>query len=179
MQKKTLKQLLIDLEKELIRLGYTEGSLTLYRSRWCKLIEFAKVHNQTYYSENLGLDFLETNYKILKKDFERVLCQKETQEIRVIRMIGDFQLHNTILRRYYKHKKIITDPYYIELSNKFRVHCINRDYSVVTVDHYTKQTERFMDYLISQGIARCEDINQILINNYIKTLARYTYKTIE
>lgn len=179
MHERTLLQLLNDLEQELSRLGYSKGALNFYRNRWKKLLDFAKTQKQIYHSEKLGLDFLEANYQILEKDFDRVLCQKDTQEIRVIRMIGDFQLHNTILRRYYKHKQLLTDPYYIELSNKFRVHCISKDYSDVTVDHYTKQSERFMDYLISQGITRCEDINQILINNYIKTLARYTYKTIE
>lgn len=33
MQKKTLDQLLIDLEKELPRLDYTEGTLTFYRRK--------------------------------------------------------------------------------------------------------------------------------------------------
>ncbi|WP_069997881.1 hypothetical protein [Cellulosilyticum sp. I15G10I2] len=36
-----------------------------------------------------------------------------------------------------------------------------------------------MDYLVSQGIKDCQDINLTLINNYIKTLAGYTYKTVE
>lgn len=179
MQKKTLEQLLINLEKELLRLGYTEGTLTFYRRKWRKLLEFAKIHDQIYYSEKLRLDFLETNYQILEKDFEKVLCQKDTQEIRVIRMVGDFQLHNTILRRYYKHKELLTDPYYIGIRSDFNDYCVDKDYSDVTVEHYTKQSGKFMDYLVSQGITRCEDINQTLINNYIKTLARYTYKTIE
>ncbi len=179
MQKKTLDQLLIDLEKELLRLGYSQGTRTFYHRKWKKLLEFAKIHDQIYYSEKLGLDFLEVNYQILEKDFEKVLCQKDTQEIRVIRMVGDFQLHNTILRRYYKHKELLTDPYYIGIRRDFKDYCIDKDYSEVTVEHYTKQSGKFMDYLVSQGITQCEDINQTLINNYIKTLAGYTYKTIE
>lgn len=179
MQKKTLEQLLIDLEKELLRLGYSVGTRTFYHRKWRKLLEFAKIHNQIYYSEKLGLDFLEANYQILERDYEKVLCQKDTQEIRVIRMVGDFQLHNTILRRYYKHKELLTDPYYIGIRREFKAYCIDKDYSDVTVEHYTKQSGKFMDYLLSQGITQCDDINQTLINNYIKTLARYTYKTIE
>ena len=78
--------------------------------------------------------------------------------MRVIRIIWDFQLYNSILRRYYKHKGIITDSYFIDVSSKFQGYCSRRDYSKVTTDHYVKQTERFMDYLISQGIANCHGV---------------------
>jgi integrase/recombinase XerD len=36
-----------------------------------------------------------------------------------------------------------------------------------------------MDYLSSQGINSCKEIDLTLINSYIKTLAGYTYKTVE
>lgn len=64
-------------------------------------------------------------------------------------MIGNFQLHRTILRRYYKHKEILTDPYYIGLSHRFKQYCESQNYSKVTIGHYVKQSERFMDYLVS------------------------------
>src|SRR5699024_622008 len=38
---------------------------------------------------------------------------------------------------------------------------------------------RFMDYLASQKIMDCKGIILSVINNYIKTLAGYTYKTVE
>jgi len=44
---------------------------------------------------------------------------------------------------------------------------------------YVKQSARFMDYLSSQGINSCKGIALPLINDYIKTLAGYTYKTVE
>lgn len=133
----------------------------------------------TFYSERLGIDFVEKHFHIFKKDFNRTLSQSETQELRIIRMIGDFQLHNTILRRYYKHKEILNVPYFIAISDRFKSYCVSKDYSRVTIDHYVKQSARFMDYLVSQNIENCQSINITLINNYIKTLAGYTYKTVE
>jgi site-specific recombinase XerD len=94
-------------------------------------------------------------------------------------MIGDFQLHHTVLRRYYKHREILTDPYFIEISSRFKQYCTMKDYSKVTTDHYVKQSARFMDYLSSQTITDCKKISLTLINNYIKTLAGYTYQTVE
>lgn len=179
MQNKTLKELLLDLEQELLRLGYTEGSMNFYRNRWQKFLQFADEHNEIYYSEQLGIDFVEKFFHIFEKDFDKTLSQKDTQELRIIRMIGDFQLHHTVLRRYYKHRELLTDPYFLRISADFKNYCVRKDYSKVTVDHYVKKSERFMDYLISQGIRECRKIHLLLINGYIKTLAGYTYKTVE
>jgi site-specific recombinase XerD len=179
MEKKPLKELLENLEQELLRLGYTEGSMNFYRNRWKKIMEFAKEENEVNYSEQLGISFVEKNYKIFEKDFDKTLSQKDTQELRIIRMIGDFQLHQTVLRRYYKHKEILTNSYYIEISKNFKKYCEQKNYSKVTIEHYVKESERFMDYLVSQGIHDCHDITVNFINGYIKTLAGYTYKTVE
>jgi integrase/recombinase XerD len=179
MQERPLTELLNELEQEMLRLGYTEGSMRFYRRRWQMLLQFAQEQRKLYFSERMGIDFVEQHFHILEKDFERTLSQSETQELRIIRMIGDFQLYHTVLRRYYKHKEILTEPYFIEVSHQFKKYCVEKDYSKVTVDHYVKQSARFMDYLDSQRISSCREINLTLINNYIKTLAGYTYKTVE
>lgn len=179
MQKKPLKNLLQELENELLRLGYTEGSMKFYRNRWEKIIQFAEERDEIFYSEQLGINYVEHHYQILEKDFDKTLSQKDTQELRIIRMIGDFQLHHTVLRRYYKHRELLTDSYYIGISKKFKRNCEHKDYSKVTVDHYVKQSERFMDFLVSQEIHDCHDVELPVINRYIRTLAGYTYKTVE
>lgn len=179
MEKKPLTELLYDLEQEMLRLGYTEGSMQFYRKRWQMLQQFAQQRGETYYSERLGIDYVEHHFSIFEKDFDRTFSQSETQELRIIRMLGDFQLHHTVLRRYYKHKEILTDPYFIEIRNRFNQYCKDKDYSKVTTDHYVKQSARFMDYLSSQAVTDCMEISLTLINNYIKTLAGYTYKTVE
>ncbi|MBM7616451.1 site-specific integrase [Alkaliphilus hydrothermalis] len=179
MQKKPIKELLHDLEQELLRLGYTEGSMKFYRNRWQKILQFTEERNETHYSEKLGIDYVESYFQIFEKDFDKTLSQKDTQELRIIRIIGDYQLHHTVLRRYYKHQKLLTDPYFMGISDDFKKYCELKDYSKVTVDHYAKQSERFMDYLISQRIQNCHDITLPIVNSYIKTLAGYAYKTVE
>jgi len=178
-QKKPLKELLQDLEQELLRLRYTEGSMKYYRNRWKKLLQFAADKNEVYYSEQLGIDFVDQYFHIKEKNFNKVLSQKDTQELRIIRMVGDYQLHHTVLRRYYKHYDLLTDPYYVEISTNFEAYCQCKEYSDVTTGHYVKQSAHFMDYLFSQKIQCCKDITLPLINDYIQTLAGYTYKTVE
>lgn len=179
MEKTTLQELILNLEQELLRLGYSKGSMTFYKRRWKMLLAFAEEQEEIYYSENLGINFIEKQFNILQKDFEGTLTQAEVQNLRVIRMLGDFQLHGTVLRRYYKHKEILKSIYFIEVIEGFKKYCIEKEYSKVTVNHYTKQASRFLDYADSQSIKSCMEINLTLINDYIKTLAGYTYKTVE
>ena len=120
MQKRPLVDLLNELEQEMWRLGYTKQSMGFYRRQWQMLLRFAQERGEVYFSERLGIDFLEKYFHILEKDFARTLSQSETQELRIIRMIGDFQLYHTVLRRYYKHREILTKPCFIEVSNQFK-----------------------------------------------------------
>ena len=161
------------------RLGYSKSSLQFYRQRWKMLLQFAAERNEVVYSERLGADFLEKYFSNFEKDFNHTLTPAETHELRTIRVVGDFQLHHTILRRYYKHKETLTEPYFIAISNRFQSYCTDKNYSNITVDHYVRQSVRFMDYLASQNIKDCGEISIALIHAYITTLLGYTYKTVE
>ena len=59
MEKRLLENLIQNLEQELLRLGYTGGTITFYRRRWKMLFEFAKEQGEIYFSERLGIDFIE------------------------------------------------------------------------------------------------------------------------
>jgi len=76
MQKKLLTELIHDLEQEMLRLGYaTNRSLRFFRRRWRTLLQFAKERNELFYSEQLGIDFVEKHFNILRKlilrDFQK------------------------------------------------------------------------------------------------------------
>lgn len=180
MKQRTLHELLQDLEVELLRLGYTKGTITFYRNRWRKLEDFADRNGQVYYTEQLGIDFVREYFGITQDDFSRTLNQSQTQELRVIRMVGDFQIHHAILRRYLKHRELLTDPCFIETSRRFEDYCAStKDYSKATVEHYTKQSSYFMDYLQAQGMHDFSGISMDTINAYLLTLAGFSYKTVE
>ena len=83
--------------------------MQFYRRAWKKLLRFAEERGEIFYSESLGMDFLEKHFHILEKDSNRTF-PIGSYKLRIIRVIGDFQLHHTILRRYYKHKEILTEP---------------------------------------------------------------------
>lgn len=179
MDKTYLPDLISGLEQELLRLGYTKGSMTFYRRRWNQLMAYAEDRGECYYTEQLGMDFLKEFFGITQEDFSRTLPQAETQEIRVIRMVGDFQLHHAVLRRYLKHKEILTTPFFVDIRSRFRSSCEKKGYSQVTTEHYVKQSSYLMDYLAAQGMDDFTEVTLDTVNAYIRTLAGFSYKTAE
>lgn len=179
MEKKYLPDLISELEQELLRLGYTKGSMIFYHRRWSQLMAYAEDRGECYYTEQLGIDFVQEFFGITQDDFARTLPQAETQELRVIRMVGDFQLHHAVLRRYLKHRTILTEPFFLEKSSQFQEYCEKKGYSKVTIDHYVKQSAYMMDYLAAQWMKDFSAVTPDIINSYIRTLAGFTYKTVE
>ena len=178
MQKLLLTDLILDLEQEMLRLGYSDRSMRFYRRRWRKLLQLAKNRRELFYSEQLGIDFVEKLFITFDKDDNQGLSESDVQELRVIRMIGDFQLHRTIFRRYSNHKDILTNPSFIALRNQFQSYCEDKGYSKTTTYQHIHKSVRFMDYLASQNITNCKEITFPLIHAYIKTLAGYANTTI-
>ena len=179
MDKTYLPDLISGLEQELLRLGYTKGSMTFYRRRWNQLMAYAEDRGECYYTEQLGMDFLKEFFGVTQEDFSRTLPQAETQEIRVIRMVGNFQLHHAVLRRYLKHKEILTIPLFVDIRSRFQSSCEKKGYSQVTTEHYVKQSSYLMDYLAAQGMNDFTAVTLDTVNAYIRTLAGFSYKTVE
>ncbi|MCX4341947.1 MAG: site-specific integrase [Lachnospiraceae bacterium] len=179
MDKTYLPDLISELEQELLRLGYTKGSMTFYRRRWNQLMAYAEDRGECYYTEQLGMDFLKEFFGVTQEDFSRTLPQAETQEIRVIRMVGDFQLHHAVLRRYLKHKEILTTPFFVDIRSRFQSSCEKKGYSQITTEHYVKQSSYLMDYLAAQGMNDFTAVTLDTVNAYIRTLAGFSYKTVE
>ena len=152
--KNYLPDLISELDQELLRLGYTKGSMTFYRRRWNQLMAYAEDRGEYYYTEQLGIDSVQEFFGITQDDFARILPQAETQELRVIRMVGDFQLHHAVLRRYLKHREILSTPFFLEMRQRFQEHCMKKGYSQVTTGHYVKQSSYLMDYLAAHGISK-------------------------
>jgi len=179
MKKLLLTELIHDLEQEMLRLGYSNRSMYHYRRRWRTLLQFAKERRELFYSEQLGMDCIEKYFNVFEKDANRGLSEKNAGELRIMRMIGDFQLHNTILRPFCQNKYLLTNSAFSTLRKQFQSYCEDKGLSKATTNMRIQKFSRFMDYLGSQNITDCKEITLPLIHAYIKTWAGYAYTTIE
>ena len=175
----TFQDLTNQLEAELNRLHYTPATILYYRRVWKHLSGFLTENDTEYFTEELGMQFLQDRYQFLDREKAGTLNQSLINLLRVVRMLGDFQQHGSILRRYYKHKELLTVDQYKLILSQFQRHCQERQYSKVTCNHYRKIAERFLSFLESQAALQIDQLEKTHIPDYITTLAGYGYKTVE
>ncbi len=174
-----LQDLMAQLEEELSRLHYTEPTIRYYRMMWKRIIAFFDKEGVDHFTEEVGMRFLDEQYNFFELEKAGNLTQSIINVFRVIRMLGDFQQHGSILRRYFKQKDLLQNNEFQEVLQRYTSHCRQKDYSKVTQEHYRKNSELFLSFLESQGIGHTTDITAKLVSGYIDTLLGYAYKTVE
>lgn len=174
-----LQDLIAQLEQELSRLHYTKQTIKYYRLIWKRIIIFFEKEGIAHFTEEMGMRFLDEQYNFFELEKAGKLTQSIINVFRVVRMLGDFQQHGSVLRRYYKQRELLQNNEFKELLQHYAGYCQQKDYSIVTQDHYRKNTELFLSFLESQKIEQVADITAKHVSAYINTLLGYTYKTVE
>jgi site-specific recombinase XerD len=167
------------LEKELYRLNYTEASVMQYRRMWRRIASFLGQEGIDHFTEEAAIRFLDEQYNFFELEKAGKLTQSLINVFRITRMLGDFQQHGSILRRYYKQKELLQSDELKKLLQSYQNHCQQKEYSRVTRNHYSKISEKFLSFLESHGIRQSTDIVAKHISDYINTLLGYSYKTVE
>ncbi|WP_276961721.1 site-specific integrase [Ferrimicrobium acidiphilum] len=175
----SFSQLTTALEQELHRLHYTEGTIRYYRRMWGRIAAFLDRQHAPDFTEELGLGFLDEQYDFLAHQQSETLTQSMITALRVVRMLGDFQQHHCILRRYYKHRQLLSSDEFIEALGAYACECQAREYSRVTQAHYAKSAEKFFSFLESQAVTHTGQINPLHIERYACTWLGYSAKTVE
>jgi len=179
MEPRSFASLTADLEAELRRLNYTSGSLAFYRRVWRRLSLFLERQGSVCFTEELGVQFLETEYDYLTLEAAGTLTQSLINIGRVVRMLGDFQQHGTVLRRYYKQRNLIQGEALEATLTAYVCEFEHREYSSVTRTHYRKIAEKFLAFAESQGVAQCGHLTTQHCLAYVEALLGYQAKTVE
>lgn len=176
---KTLGQLIAELEKEMVLISYKQSTLKYYQSQWKQIQKFFHSKNESYFTEALGMAFLEEKHNYSHKMKENTLTQSNIYALRVIRMLGDFNAHGVILRRYANSLNQLTNDLFRNIISDFHSYCVANQYSRATIEHYTKQAKNFLIYCEAHQIKSFTDLSVKILLDYIKILKGYSYKTIE
>lgn len=179
MDNATYLELVAGLENELRRLHYNEKSIKYYQRMWRRIGKFLEDEGSDYFREELGIRFLDKEYRFSELERTGELTRSIINVGRVVRMLGDFQQHGSVLRRYYKHRQLVQSDELNRVLANYSKHCQNKGYSTVTQNHYRRITERFLSFLESQQVLSCSDIESPHLADYINTLLGYSSKFVE
>lgn len=177
----TFKEITSGLRKLLLDNNYNPTTIKFYEREWNKIQSFlTETYGDSMFDMERGLAYLENKYGIQTKYNDGTLSRQRVQLLRVVHMLEDYRLHQVLTRRYYASKNPIRlNAYYSDLHNRYTRNLSVSELSKSTIGHYTTISREFMDFLSQKGISTTEDVCIETCNGYLKTLAGYSFKTIE
>jgi len=178
MNKVPIHELIDKLDKELLRMGYKEATINYYRKNWKGLIAYFEKENESFFSENTAMKYVDEKCDFFAKEEAGLLTQSNIYLFRVVRMIGDFQQHGTILRRYQRSLSKINDSHHLKILSKFKESCKLAEYAKSTQKSYFRTAENFLCFIESNQLS-LEELSVENLNAYVKTLMGYSYKMVE
>ena len=177
----TFEEITSGLRKLLLDNNYNPATIRFYEREWNKIHSFlAMTYGDSMFDMERGLAYLENKYNIQTKYNDGTLSQQRVQLLRVVHMLEDYRLHQVLTRRYYASKNPIRlNVYYSDLHRRYTDSLSRAGLSKSTTLHYTAISREFMDFLSQKGISDTADISAENCNGYLKTLAGYSFKTVE
>jgi integrase len=93
-------------------------------------------------------------------------------------MMGDFQQHGVVLRRYHRSLSKVTTAENIALLEGFQNHCQNSAYALSTQKSYRRIAENLTCFAEARGV-NIKNLTAEVLGDFVKTLMGYSYKTVE
>ena len=176
-----LKVITKGLKELLLKNHYSSATIQFYEREWLRVHSFLiEEYGDTEYEMERGLKYLEKQYNFISKYENGTLSQQRVQLLRVVHMLEDYRLHNVLTRRYYASKNpIILTNSYLPLFAEYEKVLEASELSRSTIDHYRTISKVFLDYLAQLEVSSELFITMDIINSYLKTLAGYSFKTVE
>ena len=178
MERLPIKELVTRLERELIRMGYAKATLHYYRVNWKQIAAHFDEIGETCFSEAIAMKYVDDKCDFFEKERAGTLTQSNVYLFRIVRMMGDFVQHGTVLRRYMRSLSRVNNPLNQELLDKFKTHCKTSGHAVSTCKRYTRTAENFLSCIEARDIS-LKTLNAADLAAFVKTLMGYSYKMVE
>ena len=161
--------------------NYNPATIKYYRREWKKLSRFLyDEYSDEEFEMERGLAYLEKQYGFVTRYNDGTLSQQRVQLLRVIHMLEDYKLHQVLTRRYHSSKNpLVLEGRLAEIYGDYCGYLNRTDLAASTVKHYSSTALVFLDYLYHKGIEDPAVIDLSGSNGYLKTLAGFSFKTVE
>jgi len=164
------------LDAELMRLGYKDSTMVWYRGCWRRLEKFFVSVGVEEFSLDLAMMWVDESCGFFAKEQAGTLKPTDVYLFRVAQMLGDYQAHGAVLRRYSRSISRLTGDG-ADTVARFQMWLLTADRAASTVRTYTTVAGEFLAFLDTRGgLADCD---AGAVDGFVATLAGYQFKTVE
>ena len=171
-----LSALVRDLDAELRRLGYKDATMVWYRGCWRRMQNHFDALGIEEFSLDAAMAWVDQACGFFAKEQAGTLKPNDIYLFRVAAMLGEYQAHGAVLRRYSRSVSKL-DAAGTEVIAAFQAHLRSSGRSVSTVRTYGTLAGEFVAFTATRGGLACCDA--ATISAFVATLAGYQYKTVE
>lgn len=165
-----IEELVVKVLLELKRLNYSSNTISSYRAFYNRFITFVKEKDDNCFSEELGRIFLEEKYNCTINYYTETMPKSLRYVIRMIRVLGDFQLHGVVYRRIVKKLAYVKPPQFEKELKEYENECEDNEYSRRGLRSRMQRLYFFIDYLDGRNIQNVDEINGQIISDYVNTI---------
>lgn len=167
----TATELINRTKEELLRTGYTQLSLKEIDRVWMNLEKYLHSKGVDNFSPEAGITFLEERYHYSADP----KSHSNTDRLRAIQLLTDFQAHERILIRRRRIEREIAQPFH-EVFHTFMNARAREGISSKMLDSYMIYLERFAQYLVDHQVHSMPEINVPHIHGFVQACAA-AYRT--
>jgi integrase len=151
-----LSVLVSGLDAELVRLGYKDSTMVWYRGAWRRLQRYFAAQGVEEFSLETAMAWVDEACGFFAKEQAGTLKQTDVYLFRVAQMLGEFQAHGAVLRRYSRTvSKLAADE--AAAVARFESWLRAADRSTSTVRSYGTLAGEFAAFCGTRGgLARCD-----------------------
>jgi len=172
----TVSALVSGLEAELMRLGYKDPTMAWYRRCWRRMEKYFAARGIEEFTLDAAMAWVDDACGFFGKEQAGTLKPNDIYLFRVAAMLGDYQAHGAVLRRYSRSVSKL-DGAGERVIAAFQEHLRSAGRSVSTVRTYGTLAGEFVAFTGTRGgLGRCDAAT---IGAFVVTLAGYQFKTVE
>ena len=171
-----LPVLVSGLDAELVRLGYKDSTMVWYRGCWRRLQRYFTARGTEEFSLDLAMAWVDEACGFFAKEQAGTLKQTDVYLFRVAQMLGEYEAHGAVLRRYSRTVSKLTADGAAAVA-RFGAWLRAAGRSMSTVRSYVTLAGEFAAFCGTRGgLARCD---AAMVGAFTATLAGYQAKTVE
>src|SRR5215468_9298392 len=162
------------LDAELVRLGYKDATMVWYRRCWRRMQEHFAACGAEEFSLDAAMAWVDQACAFFAKEQAGTLKQTDVYLFRVAQMLGEYEAHSAVLRRYSRTVGKLTGDGAAAVA-RFEASLRAAGRSASTVRAYGTLAGEFTGFAGTRGgIARCDAGT---LEAFVATLAGYQVKT--
>jgi integrase len=171
-----LPVLVSGLEAEMVRLGYKDSTMVWYHGAWRRLQRYFAARGVDEFSLDVAMEWVDEACGFFAKEQAGTLKQTDVYLFRVAQMLGDFETHGAVLRRYSRTVSKLSAGDAAVVA-RFRAWLRAAGRSASTVRSYGTLAAEFAGFAGTRGGLACCDAGTV--GAFTVSLAGYQAKTVE